>query len=360
MSKVMVPSSGVERTIETEMNAIAARNRDALNAAKIQPLSPEWPFCTNGLYLLLATAGCGKSRFIIKHIMMSERLFDQPYYSLICYCSTSGELDKTVSTYINSKMIKTPLVEVSDDNLMAFLERHLKRKRKYYAMIEYIRSKFKTVNKTLRHSIDKHRFIVKVRCKGSDLRDRGDIIPAYSTGNMFNNEIDTNTIEKINKPKLLAWIAMKMRKYNVNRSIVPLLVVLDDFAGHKLIERKETPLAKMMTKCRHYSCTFIIAVQTPKYVIKNIRRQATDVVVWSGLNEEDFFELMKEIQFSYDKDALWLEYRQLPDQRDHLILNVKAHSYQFVRISSNTASMYVDAPSVTASVVVPGVRGTGR
>ena len=91
-------------------------------------------------------------------------------------------------------------------------------------------------------------------------------------------------------------------------------------------------------------------------MIKNIRRQATDVVVWSGLNEEDFFELMKEIQFSYDKDALWLEYRQLPDQRDHLILNVKAHSYQFVRISSNTASMYVDAPSVTASVVVPGVR----
>ena len=156
----------IERTIEREMNDIAAKNRDALNAAKIQPLSPEWPFCTNGLYLLLATAGCGKSRFIIKHIMMSERLFGEPYYSLICYCSTSGELDKTVSTYINSKKIETPLVEVSDDNLMAFLARHLKRKQKYYAMIEYIRSKFKTINKTLRHSIDKHKFIVKVRCKG--------------------------------------------------------------------------------------------------------------------------------------------------------------------------------------------------
>ena len=228
-----------------------------------------------------------------------------------------------MSTYINSKKIETPLVEVSDDNLMAFLARHLKRKQKYYAMIEYIRSKFKTINKTLRHSIDKHKFIVKVRCKGSDirdgryvpLRDRGDIVPAYATGTVVNNEIDTNTIEKINKPKLLAWIAMKMRRYNVNRSIVPLLVVLDDFAGHKLIERKETPLAKMMTKCRHYSCTFIIAVQTPKYVIKNIRRQATDIVVWAGLNEEDFFELMKEIQFSYNKDALWAEYRGLGDQR---------------------------------------------
>ena len=98
----------VEKHIEEEMNAIAAKHKDALNSALIQPFSPEWKFCTNGLYLLLATAGCGKSRFIIKHILMSERLYNVPYYSLICYCSTSGELDKTVSTYINSKVIKTP------------------------------------------------------------------------------------------------------------------------------------------------------------------------------------------------------------------------------------------------------------
>ena len=123
-------SSNLELSVENEMNEIAKKNRDALNSALIQPLSPEWQFCTNGLYLLLATAGCGKSRFIIKHILMSERLYNEPYYSLICYCSTSGELDKTVSTYINSKVIKTPLVQVSDDNLMDFLARHLKRKKK--------------------------------------------------------------------------------------------------------------------------------------------------------------------------------------------------------------------------------------
>ena len=232
----------VEKTIEEEMNMIAAKNKDSLNSALIQPFSPEWQFCTNGLYLLLATAGCGKSRFIIKHILMSERLFAEPYYSLICYCSTSGELDKTVSTYINSKVInKTPLVEVSDDNLMTFLSRHLKRKKKYYAMIEYIRSKFKTINKTLQHSIDKHNFKVKVRCRGKQLLPRlRDVYPAYATGLVCDNEIDSDCIEKINKPKLLAWIAEKMKKYNVNKSVVPLLVVLDDFAGHKLIERKET------------------------------------------------------------------------------------------------------------------------
>ena len=214
---------------------------------------------------------------------------------------------------------------------MDFLARHLKRKKKYYAMIEYIQSKFKVVNKTLEHSIEKHKFKVKVRCRGKQsIGQLRDIYPVYGCGLVADNEIDSDCIEKINKPKLLSWIAMKMRKYNVNKSVVPLLVVLDDFAGHKLIERKETPLARMMTKCRHYSCTFIIAVQTAKYVIKNIRRQATDVVVWAGLSEEDFFELMKEIQYSYNKDALWNEYRQLKNQKDYLVLNIKAHSYHFV------------------------------
>jgi hypothetical protein len=107
-------------------------------------------------------------------------------------------------------------------------------------------------------------------------------------------------------------------------------VILDDFAGHPLLERKETPLARMMTKCRHYSCTFIVAVQTPKYVIKNIRRQATDVVVWLGLTQEDFFELFKEIAYSFDVKQLWEEYRRMPTQTSHLILNIKAQSYRFI------------------------------
>jgi hypothetical protein len=108
--------------------------------------------------------------------------------------------------------------------------------------------------------------------------------------------------------------------------------VLDDFAGHPLLERKETPLARMMTKCRHYSCTFIVAVQTVKYVIKNIRRQATDLVVWAGLSEEDFHNLFKEIAYSYNEKMLWEDYRRLPTQTSHMILNVKAQKYKFVTV----------------------------
>ena len=329
--------SNIEEQIEKKMNEIAGKNKNALNAAQIVPLSPDWPFSTNGLYLMLATAGCGKSRFIIKHILMSEQLFTEPYYSQIVYCSTSGELDKTISSYINSKVIKTPLVEVPDNKLMDFLSQHLKRKKKFYSMIEYIQSGFKVVNKTLQHCIDKHNLKKRIKMKkASKILDAGvyDTIPIYAMGTVHNNRIDVvETIEKPDKLKILKYIMEKFQKYQYNKSVVPILVVLDDFASHPLIENKRTPLARMLTKLRHYSCTFIIAVQTVKYCIKDIRRQATDVVIWAGLGMEDFYQVFKEIQFSYDVDTLWNEYRQLTNQKDHLILNCKAHSYRFIRVN---------------------------
>jgi predicted phosphatase len=309
-----------ERKVEQILKDVEAKNQVRLDNAKIVPLSQEWPFCTNGLYLLLATAGSGKSRFIIKHILMADRVVaDGGYYSLICYCSTSGEMDETVQSHLESNNIKTPLVQIDDNNLMQFLARHLKRKKKYYSMIKYIRSKGKNITDTLQKSINKHNLKILVPVKVRDVQSIG-----YDVGNPLVLE------ERINKPKLISWILKKIDRYGVNRAVCPLLVILDDFAGHKLIERKETPLAKMMTKCRHYSTTFIIAVQTPKYVIKNIRRQATDCVIWQGISEEDFIQLFKEIPYSYDVFALWQQYKTLPTQTSHLILNIKAHIYRFV------------------------------
>jgi hypothetical protein len=275
----------------------------------------------------MATAGCGKSIFIMKHILMCDRIAKGRYYSLIAYCSTSGHLDQTVQTNLDAQIIKTPLVQVKDDKLLAFLDRHLKRKKKYYSMIKYLKKNL--ITETLQHSVDKHNLkFWKYDNKKKIPPEVRDILPGPNS-----NDVRAAYMkEVVNKPKLTSWILNKIKQYGVKKTVLPLLVVLDDFAGHKLIERKETPLAKMMTKCRHYSCTFIIAVQTPKYVIKNIRRQATDVVVWLGLNEEDFFELFKEIAYSYDVERLWEQYKALKTQTSHLILNIKAHQYRFVEV----------------------------
>jgi hypothetical protein len=323
---------------------VAMKNKATLDAAKIVPLAPDWQFCTNGLYLMIATAGGGKSRFIVKHILMADRMTqhnpsvkelkkepDTHYYSLIAYCSTSGEMDRTIQSIFDANVIKTPVVQVPEQRLMTFLARHLKRKKKYYAMIKYLQQK--KINDTLQHSIDKHNIkFLAYDPKKKKLPSMFDSVPYRGHPSQ---EVDTRQmmlIEKVNKPKLVAWILKKIESYGVSRSVCPLLVVLDDFAGHPLLERKETPLARMMTKCRHYSCTFIVAVQTVKYVIKNIRRQATDLVVWAGLSEEDFHNLFKEIAYSYNEKALWEEYRLLHTQTSHMILNVKAQKYKFVNV----------------------------
>jgi hypothetical protein len=302
-----------EWEVETVLRDVAEKNKAALDAAKIVPLAPDWQFCTNGLYLMIATAGGGKSRFIIKHILMADRMTgvhgrekagEAHYYSLIAYCSTSGEMDRTVSTIMDANVIKTPIVQVPDSSLMAFLARHLKRKKKYYAMIAYLQQK--KIGNTLQHSIDKHNLkFWTYDPRKSRPPEIFDSVPYRGHPSQEQDVRQMMMVEKINKPKLVSWILGKIESYGVSKSVCPLLVVLDDFAGHPLLERKETPLARMMTKCRHYSCTFIVAVQTAKYVIKNIRRQATDVVVWAGLSEEDFHQLFKEIAFSYNEPQLW-------------------------------------------------------
>jgi hypothetical protein len=200
-------------------------------------------------------------------------------------------------------------------------------------MIKYLQSK--KVNETLKHSVDKHNLKYlsydKNLMKKMALAMRNERAFTGLAGQEFDIRTHMMT-EKVDKKKLTAYINKKIDQYGVSRTICPLLVVLDDFAGHPLLERKETPLARMMTKCRHYSCTFIVAAQTVKYVIKNIKRQATDMVIWSGVSQEDFFNLFKEIAFSYAVEELWEQYRRLPTQTSHLILNIKAQQHRFVSV----------------------------
>jgi hypothetical protein len=151
-------------------------------------------------------------------------------------------------------------------------------------MIKYLEKSI--ISETL-HSVDKHNLkFWKYDCEKKIPQEVHDLM----SGPFSNDVRGAYMNEVVNKPKLASYILKKIRHYGVKKTVLRLLVVLDDFAGHRLINRKETLSAKMMTKCRHYSCAFIIGVQTPKYVIKNVRKQAIDVVVWLGVNEEDFFE----------------------------------------------------------------------
>ena len=84
------------------------KNQKEIEAALMKPLHPSYPFSTNGIYFLIGKPGAGKSYWIWKHILITERLFKHPYYQKIIFCSISGKMDKTAEAM--SKNLKTPIV----------------------------------------------------------------------------------------------------------------------------------------------------------------------------------------------------------------------------------------------------------
>jgi hypothetical protein len=218
-----------EYEVEKVLQDVASKNKDVLDSAKIVPLAPDWLFCTNGLYLMLASAGCGKSRFILKHILMCDRLAvgsnkvgkvepDPHYYSLIAYCSTSGELDQTVQSYLDANVIKTPLIQVKDNKLMEFLDKHLKRKKKYYSMIKYLQKE--KINETLQHSVDKHNFKYLVYDPKKKVPKGMRQEKPFTGYPGQEKDIRAQLLkEKVNKPKLMAWILNKIKEYGVSRTV---------------------------------------------------------------------------------------------------------------------------------------------
>ena len=271
------------------------KNAKELSMAVVKPLAKEYPFSTNGIYLFCGKIGSGKSYEVMKHILVTERLFEQPYYSLIVFCSTSGGLDKTVQTFLPK--VKTPICFMPDTSLMPFLRRHIKVKQKYYAMVQFMNSNLKKPSTEMTRIINKH-----------GLKKKEDV---------------------------LKYIAQKLMKYGTNRYPANLLLVLDDFAANPLIQQKESELNRLLTKTRHYNITCIICVQTTKFIIKNLKRMLTDVVLYKGLSEDDWTDLMRELSHSFDAKSLWLRYHELNDIHSKLFMHLTTNEYRFELVGAD-------------------------
>jgi hypothetical protein len=53
--------------------------------------------------------------------------------------------------------LKTPIIQVSSNKLMEFLNEHLRVKKKYYKIYKYIIYDFKEPNKTMPRILEKHK-----------------------------------------------------------------------------------------------------------------------------------------------------------------------------------------------------------
>ena len=137
------------------------------------------------------------------------------------------------------------------------------------------------------------------------------------------------------KEDVLKYIAQKLMKYGTNRYPANLLLVLDDFAANPLIQQKESELNRLLTKTRHYNITCIICVQTTKFIIKNLKRMLTDVVLYKGLSEDDWTDLMRELSHAFDAKSLWLHYHELNDIHSKLFMHLTTNEYKFELVGAD-------------------------
>jgi hypothetical protein len=144
-----------------DVNQILAKHikKDArdLKAAIIRPLAPDYLFSSNGMIFFCGKMGTGKSYSIMKHILITERLFKTPYYDLIIYTSTSNSMVKTVESL--KQDVHTDIQFVSDSDLLPFLQKHINRKAKFYSLVKFILKDFKKLNEQTFHILTKHRFL---------------------------------------------------------------------------------------------------------------------------------------------------------------------------------------------------------
>ena len=290
--------SKVFNEVDSIMTKQIKKNQDVINNSKIEPLSDDYKFCTNGVYFLCAKMGGGKTYFVMKHILITERLFKQPYYDTIIFTSTSGTLDKTVSSMASK--IQTPINYVSDVQLMPYLVKHLRNKMKFYAVMEFINSNGESINDIMKHILEKYKLFRFY--KGKKVYD----------------------IKRI-----VQYCKAKMDKYNFHNYPSNTLLILDDFAGHDLIKKVDSPLAKIMTKVRHYHLTVIIAAQTWRFINLNLKRLCSDLIIGTGFSMEDFQKMIVQTPSGQNWKQLWEQYKDLPSKHSKMIVHCCTNDVEF-------------------------------
>ena len=131
---------------------------------------------------------------------------------------------------------------------------------------------------------------------------------------------------------MIKYIANKLSKYGWRTFPHRCLLILDDFASHPLVRSKETEMSRLLKKLRHFNINVMICVQTSKSISKDIKRICTDFILFPGLSETDFIDLMKEsMAGKFDRKELWNQYHALTNQHDSFRIHIYANKVIIVR-----------------------------
>lgn len=283
------------KKVDELFDKISKRNAEELGYAQLKPIDEKFPFAQNGITAMIAPVGSGKSYNYLKLMAKQEHLFNEPFYELIVICSTSSKFDKTVITF-REAIKKSKIVAVKDSDLLDYLNEYMNRIFIYNTIMKFINDGLKW------DKMDE---------------EMANLLLQHTGIRIFNTP---KTIQKAIK-----WIASTLNEYGWKTYPHRMLLILDDFASHPLLRSKETEMSRLLKKLRHFNINVIICVQTVKSIPKDLKRGLSDVILFPGISQEDFIDLMKEVNTNFiDPKVLWEEYRKIQNQHATITLHLNA------------------------------------
>ena len=286
------------KAIDEQFDRISKQNADELGYAQLKPIDEKFAYAQNGITAMIAPVGSGKSYNYLKLMAKQEHIFNEPFFELIAICSTSNKFDKTVQTFKDT-IKKSKIVPVKDSDLLDYLNEYMHRIFIYNTIMKFVMDglPWDKLN-------DKYEELLEL------LRQHVGVY-SYTTA---------KTIDKG-----LKWICGVLKDYGWRTYPHRMLLILDDFASHPLLRSKETEMSRLLKKLRHFNINVIICVQTVKSIPKDIKRGLSDLILFPGISEYDFKDLIKEINCNFiDYDTLWNAYKQIENRHTTVALHLNA------------------------------------
>lgn len=280
------------KDIDRQFDATQKKDK-YLKYSLLKPIHERYPYAQNGITAMIASMGSGKTYTYLKLMKQQEVLFEDAFYELVVICSTSNKFDATVNAF-KPLIKKSKLVAIKDSELLDFLNKYMRRILKFNAINKFMTNK-KDVDEEMKRVCSKHGI-----------------------------NLDSNKPKDVEK--LVKYVMDKLDKYQWRTFPHRMLLVLDDYASHPLLRSKENELPRLLKKLRHFYINVIVCVQTTRSITRDLKRILSDLIIFPGISEDDFYDLFKECPLgAFDAKECYEVYKSLGSRHDRMAFHIMAN-----------------------------------
>jgi len=239
--------------ITDKINEQLINNTEELNRELIKkiPLTHSY---TNSVNIAVGRQRTGKTFSILKEIIKISSV--HPETHLLIYVNQSGSPNADSTMTALNKLVKVPIVYVSEDEFIPLIKN----------------------------------------------------IIAYKE--LYNTIKDQHLEERI-ADEQQAELFETLHINDYSRQWLHTLILLEDCAKSKLLTNEKSYVNQLMTKCGHIQCSFFLAIQYWKALNANIKANVSSIFIFAGFSRQQLSYILYQTNLPYSLSEIYDKYKLL-------------------------------------------------